>query len=260
MKKIRFFTAFLLAMALCLAGTAAPAEEEDFYEIEGVWYSEEVMMTVSEDGRFELGWNDGDWVGSLKPEQRTNEQGDEYTAFRMALDKPELSPWENLELVQDPYHPGKVTFFEDGSPVETFWDIPVYVMDMEGEDLGVYEPYTFIDTSEGDGEDEEEEYEEGPAVIMMFTLLQPAEDVAVMRMYDQEIDEDGNLGYNADTLEWWAALDSQERIVVKHVFEGDMPDLLISFAGDDETTCNYAVTISGEDGELELLPLLPSNG
>ena len=95
---------------------------------------------------------------------------------------------------------------------------------------------------------------------MMFTLLRPAADVAVLRMTDQEIDEDGELAYNAETLEWWAELDGQERIVVKHVFEGDLPDLLISFAAEDEVCYNYAVQISGEDGTLFLMPLLPSNG
>ena len=79
-------------------------------------------------------------------------------------------------------------------------------------------------------------------------------------MFNQEIDEEGNLGYNADALDWWAELDSQERIAVIHVFEGDLPDLSISFLAEDGTRYDFAVQISGADGELELLPLLPSNG
>ena len=55
-------------------------------------------------------------------------------------------------------------------------------------------------------------------------------------------------------------LDSQERIVVTHVFEGDLPDLGIHFVNEDEIEVDFAVEISGEDGALILTPLPASNG
>ena len=78
----------LFLPALCLAAAPALAEEEDFSAIEGDWFTEEIMMTVTDDGHFVLGWNDGDWTGSLKPERRVNEDGDEYIAYRMILEDP----------------------------------------------------------------------------------------------------------------------------------------------------------------------------
>ena len=123
-------------------------------------------------------------------------------------------------------------------------------MDMGEEDLEVYEPYAFIDASNG----------EEPAVTMMFTFLRPVKDIAVMEMENQQFDEEGNLGYNGVTLEWWPELDSQERIVVKRVFEGDMPDLSIGFMTEDEFRYEFAVTISGADGALELLQIPAGEG
>ena len=94
----------------------------------------------------------------------------------------------------------------------------------------------------------------------MFTFLRPAKDIAVMEMENQHFDEDGNLGYNGVTLEWWPELDSQERIVVTRVFEGDMPDLSIGFIAEDETRYEFAVTISGADGAPELLEVPAGEG
>ena len=49
--------------------------------------------------------------------------------------------------------------------------------------------------------------------------------------------------------------------MVTHVFEGDLPDLGISFIGvDDETQYDFAVDMSGYDGELYLMQLPQSNG
>ena len=252
MKKRKIFTVILLmtVLVLCLAGAPAVADEEDFSEIGGVWYTEEVMMTVTDEGRFTIEWFDGDWTGSLEADWRFNEDEEEYAAYVMTLDDPELSMWEKNELVADAYHPGKLTLVQDGTPHEVFWDVPVYVMDMGEEDLEVYEPYAFIDTSDG----------EEPAVTMMFTFLRPVKDIAVMEMENQQFDEEGNFGYNGVTLEWWPELDSQERIVVKRVFEGDMPDLSIGFMTEDEFRYEFAVTISGADGALELLQIPAGEG
>lgn len=249
MKKMKVIAAVLLVLALLLPGAACLAAE-DFSDIAGVWYTEEVMMQVAENGRFVLEWNDEDWAGSLKPERRTNEYEEEYTAWRMILDNPGLSMWKDLELVSDVYVSGKVTFVHDGTPGEVFWNVPVYVLDVSGEDLSYYEPYAYIDTANG----------EEPAITMMFTLLRPATDIGLLQMFDQYLDEEGELCYNGTTIEWWEAMDSQERIVVTHVFEGELPDLCFSFLGEDETRYDFAVDISGGDGQLYLWPLVPSNG
>ncbi len=251
MKKFKVITAILAALALCLAGTAALADEDDFSEIAGVWYTEEVMMTITDEGRFVIEWFDEDWTGSLEePDWRLNEEEEEYAAYRMVLDDPEMSMWEENELVTDVYHYGKLTLVQDETPHEVFWNVPVYVMEVDEEDLEAYEPYAFIDAAKG----------EEPAVTMMFTFLRPVKDIAVMEMFDQHFDEDGNLGYNGVSLEWWPELDSQERIVVTRVFEGDMPDLSIGFIGEDETRYEFAVQMSGADGALELLPMLAGEG
>ena len=243
----------LVLLALCLAGTPALADG-DFSELAGEWYTEEYMMEVTEEGRYIMEYNDGDQTGSLEQEWRTNEEGDEYAAYKMIPDDPEESSAENHELVPDIYHPGKMTYYRDEYPLEQFYNVPVYVMDMgEDEDeLEYYEPYYTVDTVE----DEDE-----PSVTMMFTFLRPVRDVGVMVMFDQEFDEDGNMGYNADCVQWWQTLDSQERVLVKHVFEGDLPDLGISFiCEDDGTQYDFAVDMSGYDGELILMRLPPSNG
>ena len=250
MKRMKVFAAVLLA--LCLA--AAPALAEGvFSDIAGVWYTEEFSMEVTETGRYILEYNDGDQTGTLKREMRTNEEGDEYAAYIMTPNDPEEAG-ENLELVPDIYHPGKLTYFRNENPHEQFYNVPIYVMDMseDEEELECYEPYYTISTVE----DEDE-----PAVTVMFTFLRPVRDVGVMVMFDQEFDEEGNMGYNADCVEWWETLDSQERIVVTHVFQGDLPDLGISFIGvDDETQYDFAVDMSGYDGELYLMRLPQSNG
>ena len=246
--KMRIFAAVLLAV--CLAAAPAIAEKADSGEIAGTWYTEEIMMDVTEDGRFVLGWNDGDWTGTLEADPRTTEDGREYTAWRMILEDPDDVAWEDMELVPDPDYPGKMTFCFNGHEGDVFYNVPVCVEEMEDGELAYYEPYALIDNADG----------EGPAVTVMFTLLRPATDVAVLAMFDQEFDEEGNLGYNADALEWWAELDSQERIVVKHVFQGDLPDLSVSFLAEDGTRYDLAVEISGESGQLILVPLLPSNG
>ena len=248
MKKIMVFAALL--MMLCLAAAAARTEKEDYSEIAGTWYTEEISMTVTDEGRFVIEWFDGDWIGSLETDWRTNEDEEDYPAYRIILEEPKDVMWEDMELIPDIHHPGKLTLWFNGHPGDVFWNVPVYVTEVSDEDLEYYEPYTLID--EADGKE--------PAVTVLFTLLRPATDIAVLSMFNQEIDEEGNLGYNADALDWWAELDSQERIVVKHVFEGDLPDLCISFLAEDGTRYDFAVQISGMDGELELLPLLPSNG
>ena len=248
MKTMKAFAAVLLA--LCLAWAPALADEDDFYDIEGVWYTEEVTMTVTDEGRFTIEWFDEDWTGSLETEWRMNEEEEEYAVYRMTLDDPGLSMWEENELATDVYHPGKLTLVQDGTPHEVFWNVPVYVMEVAEEDLEYYEPYAFIDGAHG----------EEPAVTMMFTFLQPVKDIAVMEMENQRFDEEGNLGYNGVSLEWWPELDSQERIVVTRVFEGDMPDLAIGFMTEDETRYEFAVTISGADGELELLQVPAGEG
>ena len=81
-----------------------------------------------------------------------------------------------------------------------------------------------------------------------------------MQMYNQGFDEEGTFGYDGDTLEWWAAVDSRTQIVVKHMFEGDLPELSISFIAEDDTSYNFAVEISGGNGEMILTPLEPLNG
>ena len=248
MRKLTVFAAVLTA--LCLAGTTVPAEGTDRSGAAGPWYTEEIMMTIEEDGRFVLGWNDGDWTGSLEPEERRNEDGEEFTAYRMVLDHPEDSIWNELELVPNIYHPGKLTFYRDGTPGEIFYDVPVSITDMAGEDPGWYEPYTLIDTAEG----------EEPAAVMMVTFLRPAADIAVMTMTDLKTDEEGSLLYTGNTLEWWEELDSQERILIRHVFEGDLPELSVSFIGEDGTGYAFGIQLSGADGEPELIPLLPPNG
>ena len=248
--RMKVFT--VLLPAICLAGAPAMADS-DYSEIAGEWYTEEIMMEVTEEGRFILGYNDGDWTGSLEQELRTNEEGDEYAVYKMILDDPEESSAESHELVPDIYHPGKITYYRDEYPLEQFYNVPVYVKDMgeEEDELEYYEPYYKVSTAE----DEDE-----PVVTVMFTFLRPVRDVGVMVMFDQEFDEDGNLGYNADALGWWAELDSQEHIVVKHVFRGDLPDLSVSFLAEDGTRYDLAVEISGKSGQLILVPLLPSNG
>ena len=141
MKKARIFTAVLLALCLCLAGASALAEEEeDFSEIAGVWYTEEIEMSISEEGRFVLGWNDGDWAGSLEKEPWANGDEPEYTAYRMILDDPEQSMWESLELVPDLSYPGKITYYQDGTPLDAFYNVPVCVTEPEEEELAYYEP------------------------------------------------------------------------------------------------------------------------
>ena len=169
MKKWLVFAALMLA--LCLVCASVAAEEADFSEIAGEWYTEEISMTLTEDGRFILGWNDGDWTGSMQPDLRTTPEGDEYYAFLLVLDDPEVTSADKLELVPDYYHPGKITLYRDGTPHEDFYDVPVYVMEMDEEELEYYEPYYFIDDADG----------EEPAVIVMITLLRPATDVAVMK-------------------------------------------------------------------------------
>ena len=248
MKMLKVFAAVLLA--LCLAAAPALAEKEDFSGIAGVWYSEEIMMTITEEGRFRVEWFDEDWVGTLEAEERTNEDGDEYTAWRMNLEEPEQDLWKELEIVPDLYYPGKVSFCFDGNMQDDFYNAPVCVTEVPEEELETYEPYTLIDAANG----------KEPATTVMFTLLRPATDIAVMRMFDQRFDEDGEMLYNADALEWWAELDSREHIVVKHVFEGDLPDLGIGFIAEDGTSMNFAAEISGADGQLILVPLPPSNG
>ena len=226
MMKMKVFAAVLLT--LCLA--AAPVlteEDQDFSDIACEWYTEEFMMEIDENGRFVMEYNDGDVTGALEQEWRTNEEGDEYAAFIIIPDNPEDFYGESNELVPDIYHPGKMTYFVDENPREQFYDAPIYVMEMgeDEEELETYEPYYTVNTVE----DEDEPY-----VTLMFTFLRPVRDVGVMVMFDQEFDEEGDMGYNADCVEWWETLDSQERIVVTHVFEGDLPDLGISFIGVDD--------------------------
>ncbi len=248
MKNRQICLCAVLALLLCLVCACAMAEE-DFSGIAGEWYTEEISMNITEDGRFTIYWNDVDWTGSLKTDWYT-EDGEEYVTYRMVLDQPGLARSEDLELRPSLSYPGKMTFIEGGSHYEFFYNVPVYVMDTEGEDLACYEPYTYIDASHGNE----------PAITMMFTFLRPVLDVAVMGIFDQTIGSDGELYYNADTIEWWPELDSQNRIVVKRVFDGDLPNLVISFAMEDGTGYDFAVDISGENGELYLWRLLPSMG
>ena len=248
MRKTGILMLILLAV-FCLAGTAAMADG-DFSAIAGDWYTDEIMMTVTEEGRFLLGWNDEDWTGTLEEEWRTNEEDEEYPAYRMILDDPELSMADELELIPELYYPGKMGYYQDGSQIMFFYSVPVSVTETDEEELEYYEPYTLIDTAEG----------EEPAVTMLFTLLRPATDVAVLALHDQEIDGEGNLGFSATVLEAWEELDSQEHIVVTHVFEGDLPELAITFTAEDGTVYELTAEISGADGELILLPMEAGQG
>ena len=250
MKKIRMMSIVLFLTVLLLSGAAGRAETTDFSGIAGVWYTEEYMMQITEDGRFTVEWNDGDWVGSLEADERTNEDDEDYTAWRMIPNDPEISLWEELELIPDIHHPGKTVFYGDESPLGEFYNVPVYVKEVSDEELEYYEPYTLIDDADG----------EEPAATVMFTLLRPATDIAVLKMFDQEIDSDGNLAYNADALAWWPELDSQERILVTHVFEGDLPELALHMITEDGIPSDFAIQISGYDGEPDLLQLPGGDG
>ena len=235
----------LVLPALCLAAAPALAEEEDFSAIEGDWFTEEIMMTVTDDGHFVLGWNDGDWTGSLKPERRVNEDGDEYIAYRMILEDPKDAAERNPEFVSDPYHPGKLLYYQDGIALDVFCNAPVWAMDIsEEEDLSEYEPCTYVDLSRG----------EEQAATILFTFLRPVKEVEVLSLYDQEIDEYGELGFRSKPLARWEQIDSGFCIVVKYVFEGDLPELAITFLTEDNIGYTLSVEISGEDGAIDLLP------
>ena len=254
---MRRMLALVVSLMMVFGACAGMAEDEITVEtilpeIAGTWYEDEIMMEISSDGRFTIGWNDGDWTGKLEPEVRVDEEYGEYFAFPITLDDPDMTSWEDLVLVLDLLCPGRLVLLREDNPIDSFYNVPVYVKDMAQEDLSYYEPYILVD---GEKNDEEE-----MAVTMMFTLLRPAKDIALMKMFNQAFDEDGNLGYDGDTIEWWAELDSRTQIVYTHVFEGDYPDLSFSFIGEDEIPYNFAVEISGESGDLILTPLLPSNG
>ena len=252
MSKVKLFAAIMLALAVCLGGTAALADEDGFEAVAGEWYTEEYSMNITEDGRFLIAFNDEDWTGALEETDWVNEEDEELTAYRLILDDPGLSLWEDIALVPDLYHPGKLTFWHDGTEGEAFYNVPVYIREVpeDEEELAYYEPYFTVDTADG----------EEPAARMMITFLRPVTNVAMFTMFDQEIDEEGNLGYNADAFEWWDALDSQERILVIHVFEGDMPELGINFVTEEDEMLDFAIEISGADGEPVLTLLPPSNG
>lgn len=240
MKKL--LSAAMALLMLCLAGMTAGAEAEGI-GIAGKWYTEEIMMTVTEEGRFNLEWFDGDWTGTLEEEWRLNEEGEEVPVYRLMLDNPELANGEETELVGNPYHPGELTYYQDGNPRETFWNVPAYVMEMDEEDPEVYAPYFTVDAADG----------EEPQVMLMITLLRPATDISVMKMFDQEIDEDGMLAYSAEPLMQWEALDSRERILVTDVVEGDLPDLMLAFTDEEGISWCYMVQFSGADGKPDLM-------
>ncbi len=252
MKKPTFFAMILTAavLALCLAGTPSAAEEDDFSDIAGVWYAEDATMTVTEEGRFAIESIDGDWTGSLKAERRLNEEEEEYAAYVMTPDDPELSTPEKNELTADVYHPGKLTLVQDGTPRVVFRNVPVSVADVGEEDLTAFEPYAFVDGANG----------EEPAVTMMFTFLRPAKDVAVTKLENQQFDENGEFICSGVSLDWWPELDSLQRVVVTYVFEGDLPELSISFAAENEIRYEYAVMISGADGELDFMEIPAGEG
>ncbi len=251
MRKGTRTAAAFLATALIGASPAGKAEEAGFADIAGDWYTMEIMMTVEEDGRFVLGWNDGDWTGSLREETQLSEEDGEVPAYRLVLDRPELSMWEELMLVPDPGSPGTLVYYQDDVPAMVFRDAPVSVTEVTEEELEYLEPYIFIDATAG----------REPAAYVLITFLRPVKDAAVLAMSDQQIDEDGELLYNGETLEWREQLDSQESIVVKTVFDGDLPNLAISFLSEDDGTgYDYALQMSGRDGSIVLLPLPQSQG
>ena len=249
MKRTAAFSALLLA--LLLAWTLAPAEGADFAALSGEWYTDEISMTLTEDGRFTLGWNDGDWTGTLAPEAWTDEEGEELTAYRLKLEEPKETMWDELMLVPDFYHAGKLTLYRDGTPGDVFWNVPVCVVEIDAEELEYEEPVARIDTTGG---------EELPTALVV-TFLRPVRDAAIMKMYDQEINEEGVLCYNGTTLEWWEFLDSRSSVAITHIFEGDMPELSVSFIGaEDEISYHFAIQLSGADGQPELIPLPASEG
>ena len=96
----------------------------------------------------------------------------------------------------------------------------------------------------------------------MLTLLRPARDVAVMQMYDPgDLTTKEPSDTTGDTLEWWAAVDSRTQIVVKHMFEGDLPELSISFIARATTRLITLPSRSAAGTEKMILtPLEPLNG
>ena len=133
MKKMIVFAALL--MTICLAAAAARTEKEDYSEIAGTWYTEEISMTVTDEGRFVIEWFDGDWIGFLETDWRTNEDKEDYPAYRIILEEPKDVMWEDMELIPDLHHPGKLTLWFNGHPGDVFWNVPVYVTEVSDEDL-----------------------------------------------------------------------------------------------------------------------------
>ena len=235
--------AVMLCMALAGTAWAEDGDEGIFSYGTGVWYGESAhsVLTVTP-GRFEMVWTDTVWTGTLSAEWEEDEDGEEIVVYTMTPDGEAGAELESAILLPDLYHPGKMTYIENGTAAEVFHDSPVFVEDVSGQNLSAYEPYGMLDAANG----------KEPAITMMFMFLAPVTDFEVMGLSNVEVSEEGELIYDGQILEIVDACAPGDRFAVTRVFEGDLPNLAISFVDEEGKGRTYTVQISGADGELIL--------
>lgn len=88
---------------------------------------------------------------------------------------------------------------------------------------------------------------------VLFTAVNPVKDFRLLAIQLQDVDKDGNAIFSTEDVHQQDMLTPGHPLVAYLDFFGDIPNNGIAFVDEKGNTRYFAVSISGEDGSLQLI-------
>lgn len=88
---------------------------------------------------------------------------------------------------------------------------------------------------------------------VLFTAVNPVKDFRLLAIQLQDVDKDGNAIFSKEKVYQQNILTPEQPLVAYLDFFGDIPNNGIAFVDEKGNTRYFAVSISGEDGSLQLI-------
>jgi hypothetical protein len=93
-----------------------------------------------------------------------------------------------------------------------------------------------------------------PIVQVAVCAERAVKDIKVLGLEFVDINEDGKVGFKTSELFRRDSLEPGRPLVVAMTFMGTIPQYGISYTDEQGNACRYAITESGKDGSLQLMP------
>ena len=237
--------------AVQTADPVKDTEGTDYSALVGDWYEETGygMLTVYENGGFRMDAIDGVKDGYLV---FTDEDGDMWEngpRYEMYLENNERVPGTFLAF--DDNHPGELAYVMGGGAQLFSRDMPLPPAGEPAIEVGWPEDVLTWYANY----DEFEAIAEEPQVQLVFTSTGVVRDFTVLALTLQDVSEDGKPVFLMEELYSQDMLAPWRPLAVDTVFYGDIPNNGVSYVDENGLTHCFTVSMSGEDGSLQLIEM-----